>query len=331
MPTYTQGDKGSSSSSVSEVNSDELARMIERVNVEDTPNLKIDPKVPSQLKSSIRSSPNNSQRKVQFINTRKNEDVFINLDDPLGDMDLSDYDSTNNDNMKLEIKSNQHDMKSNIEKPSNAQNVKVTQNIPKALSPIKVNASSLKNIGTVLNLNEKSTPKMDPQESPYKSKIVSRRTSLQPTLGNEDNLFSIDGKVSTKREFSPARQGARRNSSFMTDLFGDKKSDQKEDLKGEFKLEDKYKQMARASTISENTENTLTDVSSPIKNGGNKAESVEIGSKANTVRRGRRGTAPTLRLRSPESDTLKNKRYGYYIHNNFLQFSMQTLFSVIII
>ena len=111
MPTFVRGDSGSSSSSVSEVKPSELARMIEGVNLEDTQKHNVNSKMPNHLKSSMKSSPSNTQRKVQFINERKDHQSHIDLDDPLGDMDLSDFDGTINDEKKLQINMNQCDTK----------------------------------------------------------------------------------------------------------------------------------------------------------------------------------------------------------------------------
>ena len=293
MPTFAIDERGSSSSNVSEVKPDELARMIEGVNVEETPKRKIDPKTSNILKSSIKSSPSNSQRKVQFTKERKNQDFEIDLDDPLGDLDLSDNDSINNDTKKLETKTNQPDMKSNIDRPSSAKTFKAKQNNSKPLSPLKVNDTSINNVGNFLNFDDKSSTKtMLPQtKSPPISSNIPRRTSLQPALKQilDDDLFSLDGKASPKREFSPARLGSRRNSSFMSDLFGNKKYESKIEAKGDFILDEKYKNAIASSTISENGSD-VADVGTPIK----KRETSPP--KANLPRRGRRGTAPTLNL-----------------------------------
>ena len=307
MPTFVRGDSGSSSSSVSEVKPSELARMIEGVNLEDTQKHNVNSKMPNHLKSSMKSSPSNTQRKVQFINERKDHQSHIDLDDPLGDMDLSDFDGTINDEKKLQINMNQCDTKLNIGKPSDTQNLKVTQSISKPFSPIKVNSSGHDiDAGKFLNIDNETASKMESDESPCKPKIISRRTSLQPTLRNkiEDDLFSLDGKHSPKREFSPVRQGARRNSSFMSDLFGNKKADFKADTKCDFILDDKYKQIDSSSVISQNG-SKITDVQTSIKNDKTNTDSIEVGSKAVNGRRGRRGTAPTLHSHA-ESEAASN-------------------------
>jgi hypothetical protein len=310
MPTSSRDERGSSTSTVSEVKSDELARMLEGVNLEGTPQRKIDPKISRNLKSSLKSSPpNSSQRKVQFTNRRKTEDLEINLDDPLADLDLSDFDNTTNDNKKLEAKTNQCDTKSNKDISSTTQTLKVKSTISKPLSPLKVNDSSINNLGNPIIHEETNNLKMSHQGSPLLAGIIPRRTSLQPTpkRHNDDDLFSLDGKSSPKREFSPARQGTRRNSSFMSELFGHKKPDLKAELKSDFVIDEKYKHTVASSVISENGSDS-TDQGTPLKNGGRRAEISEVGLKASPPRRGRRGTAPTLNIQHDTSDRLTNNR-----------------------
>ena len=55
MLPLTRDERGSSSSTVSEVKPDELAKMIEGVNFEDIAKPKIDPKLSTNLKSSLKS------------------------------------------------------------------------------------------------------------------------------------------------------------------------------------------------------------------------------------------------------------------------------------
>ena len=130
MLTLTRDERSSNSSSVSEVKPDELAKMIEGINFEDASKPKMDPKISNNLKSSLKSSPSNGQRKVQFTNRRKDEDFDFDLDDPLGDIDLSDCENNTKKESKnsCETKNNHSSTKVSTEKPSIAQNFKAKQN-----------------------------------------------------------------------------------------------------------------------------------------------------------------------------------------------------------
>ena len=306
MSSYTRDDRRSSSSTVSEVKSDELAKMIEGVNEGDPLKSIPDPRITSNLKSSIKSSPSNGQRKVQFTQNKHSKDFDFDLDDPLGDLDLSNCDIADDDDKKREMNANQRDMKSNKDRPLSAQSLKVKSNTYKPLSPLKVIDNITTNAETNLKGAENNSPKMLPSDSPNFPKLIPRRTSLQPNFKQheDDDLFSLDGKASPKRDFSPARgQAARRNSSFMSDLFGHKKLDLKPESRGDFILEEKYKQPVVSSTISENGSD-LTDVGTPIRNAGEKDATSPP--KNTFGRRGRRGTAPTLNLqRGPEISGIK--------------------------
>ena len=319
MLSLTRDERGSSSSTVSEVKPDELAKMIEGVNFEDSPKPKIDPKIANNLKSSLKSSPSIGQRKVQFTNRRKADEFDFDLDDPLGDIDLSDCESNKKIDSKNSTvaKSNHSDTKVNKEKPSIAQNFKAKQSTAKTLSPLKVNDNSINNLGKISDIDLKSNSKMLPYDSPKVTPNIPRRTSLQPSSmrNNDDDLFSLDGKASPRRDLSPARQGARRNSSFMSDLFGNKKADSKLDLpKSEFLLDDKYKNAIASSTISENGSDG-TPLGTPLKIEAKRLENNDANVASNLGRRGRRGTAPTLNMQT-EPILPGNKRY----------FSMNTLF-----
>ena len=309
MLPSTRDERGSSSSTVSEVKPDELAKMIEGVNFEDISKPKIDPKLSNNLKSSIKSSPSNGQRKVQFTKSKKDEGFDFDIDDPLGDIDLSDCENITKKESKnsSETKSNRLDTKVSTEKPSIAQNFKAKQNTAKTLSPLKVNDNSTNNLGKFSNLDSKSGLKMLPSDSPHITPTIPRRTSLQPSLKrNDDDLFSLDGKSSPRREFSPVKQGTRRNSSFMSDLFGHKKTESKLESKPEFVLDDKYKNAIASSTISENGSDG-TPLGTPLKIESKRSENTDVTITNNFGRRGRRGTAPTLNT-LPEPSLPVNKR-----------------------
>ena len=306
MLNLTRDERLSSSSTVSEIKPDELAKMVDGASFEDALTPKIDPKISKNLKSSLKSSPNIGQRKVQFTNRRKTENFEIDLDDPLGDIDLSDCESNakNESKNSTEVKNNHSDTNVNKEKPSIAQTFKAKQNIAKPLSPLKVNDNNSNNLGKFSNLDSKSGSKMLPSDSPRITPIIPRRTSLQPSLKrDEDDLFSLDGKASPRRDLSPARQGTRRNSSFMSDLFGHKKTDSK----SEFVLDDKYKSAVASSIISENGSDG-TPLGTPLKIEAKRSENNDPTVTSNFGRRGRRGTAPTLNTQHDPSLPV-NKRY----------------------
>ena len=303
MLILTRDERSPIFSSVSRVKLDELAKMIEGINFEDASKPKMDPKISNNLKSSLKSSPSNGQRKVQFTNRRKDEDFDFDLDDPLGDIDLSDCENNTKKESKnsCETKNNHSNTKVSTEKPSIAQNFKAKQNTAKTLSPLKVNDNSSNNIGKFSNLDSKSVSKMLPSDSPHITPIIPRRTSLQPSVKrNEDDLFSLDGKSSPRRDLSPARHGTRRNSSFMSDLFGHKKAESKLESKPEFLLDDKYKNAIASSTISENGSDG-TPLGTPLKIEAKRVEHSEVTLTSNFGRRGRRGTAPTLNTQNEQS------------------------------